>query len=44
MTDLINFILGRLPCCPKCGSEIWYFEEGAICSNRECDWEDPEDD
>jgi|GEM_PF-3197708 len=24
--------------CPKCGSDLYYFERHCICKNKECSW------
>lgn len=26
------------PFCPKCGSDLYYFENECICKNKECNW------
>lgn len=24
--------------CPKCGSDLYYFEHECICKNKKCNW------
>jgi transcription initiation factor IIE alpha subunit len=24
--------------CPKCGSDLYYFESQCMCKNKECNW------